>query len=136
MGRINVCIRIDEDDWEKFNDIAERIGFSRNFMIASFIKAVVSNSKQVNLSTNNVNFNVAIAMPINQTNVMIKNNAKALKNELILDELRVKIQRANEFVNCGQNIPYGIKEQIKKLINKASFIPPELFEEARKIIIT
>jgi antitoxin component of RelBE/YafQ-DinJ toxin-antitoxin module len=133
MARKIVAIRMDEKVWEKFAEFAERIGVSRNFLLETFVKALISNEGQISVTTSNINMN--LVMPIQQTNIMLKNETKAMKNELILDEIREQIKWAMETAGTGGKIPYGIKDRIKKLIEKASYIPPDLFEQARKIIL-
>ena len=133
MAKKIVAIRMDEKEWEKFAEFAERIGVSRNFLLATFVKALISNEGQISVATSNVNIN--LVMPIQQTNIMLKNETKAMKNELILDEIREQIKWAMETADTGGKIPYGVKNRIKKLVEKASYIPPDLFEQARKIIL-
>jgi antitoxin component of RelBE/YafQ-DinJ toxin-antitoxin module len=134
MARKNVTIRMDDKVWEKFAEFTERIGVSRNFLLETFVKALISNSGQISVATSNINMNLVV--PIQQTNVMLKNDTKAMKNELILDEIREQIKWAMNISDTGGKIPYGIKNRIRKLVEKANYIPPDLFEQARKIILT
>jgi len=136
MTEKSVCIRINEEDWESFKEIAERIGFSRNALIRIFIRSVITGKTQIEQKTNILNVNINI-VPINNSNTaFLINQTKALKNKLVLEEMEKSIKQAKEIADSGRAIPYGLKDYIRKLLDKASFIPPELFDEARKIILT
>lgn len=140
-GKI-VCIRVNKDDWDAFKEVAEQIGISRNALINMFIRSIITGKSHIEQRANimNVNINlVPISNTINDVSILV-NQTKAMKNELILDEIRDTISKAMNSVenpyNRNRGIPICYKEKLKKLIDKASYIPPELFEQARKIILT
>jgi len=127
-----VCIRLDRAKWEAFKEVANSLGFSRNELIRLFIDSILMGKTQIEQKNNITNVNINL-VPIN--NVMI-NQTKMQKNRLVVKEIEKTIEQAYECLNRNGSIPYGIKDKLKKLINKASYIPQDLYEQAEKIIFT
>lgn len=139
MSNKTVSIRVNSAEWEAFKEIADISGMSRNSLINLFIHSVVIGKTQIEQKSNIMNINVNL-IPISNSNTnVLLSQTKVMKNELILDEIKATIKRAYEAskseYNRNKGVPLHFRERLRKLIEKASYIPPELFEEAKKIII-
>lgn len=140
MAGRTVCIRVNSLEWESLKEVANTCGMSRNSLINLFIHSVVIGKTQIEQKNNIMNVNVNL-IPINNSNTSVLiNQTKSMKNELILEEIRRMINVAYNAINSKYNrngtVPFEVKDRLKKLINKASFLPQDLFEEAKKIILT
>lgn len=134
-GKI-VCIRVDEEEWKKFKKNAQKLGFSRNELLKLFISSINRGETQIQKQPNITNVNINL-VPITNTNLNIAyQQTKVMKNQLILDEIKKRVTLAEKMVSEGREIPYMCKEGLKKLVNQALFIPPDLFERVRQIVLT
>ncbi|MEM2612303.1 MAG: hypothetical protein QW332_06175 [Thermoproteota archaeon] len=136
MSGKNVCIRVNEDDWIEFKNIAESLGMSRNEIINLFISSIVRGYTKIQQQSNIMNININLVPISNNTLNVAYHMTREMKNSLIIDEIAKHVEQAEKMAESGRQIPYVIKDKVRKLVNKATLIPPELFERARRVILT
>jgi len=131
-----VTIRVNSDEWDRMKEIAYSMGFTRNGLINMFIKSIIVGEAKIERKDNITYVDINL-VPITNQNINVNaSQTKIMKNQLIIDEIKREIASIYDtpiYKEKGK-IPYQMRERLKKLLLKAQEIPPELFEEARKLL--